>query len=500
MKLTEALFGKDPGPDTAALKEAEAQNAYLSESLQSLERHMMEDEGWRRMSLEGDLEFTRSGIDRAIEVSRAMYMSHPLIRRAINVTNYYTWAQGVTISSEDEQIQTEIIDPIINDHKNSAELFSAQARVLTDVDQMVEGNNFFQLRTDPVGHIDIRSIPTREIREIYKDPEDSQQVMYYKRVWVEASLDINNGIQNQTERTAYYPDWTYDPTVKPNTIGSYPVEWDSPIIHQRTGGLKRMSFGFPETYAAMDWARAYRRFLEDWHSMVASLSRFAWRMTATKNRMKQAKAKLTSSMGSDGQGLETNEQTPAGAVAMGSDITPIPKTGATTSADDARASRLMVASATDLPDTILSSDPQQGALATAKTLDRPTELYIMHRQAMWSAFYTDIFEYAIRAKANRGRFPTTPRREHGIEVTFPSVLEHSTKDNIEAIVTAATLAGKADAGTVPREVLAKLLMEAIGVDDIETALGKLEDVERDEIDGAVEALREAARAAMREDA
>jgi len=497
-RIQEALFGSwlSEGSRDSALAEElraeKAQNEFLSESVGVLEQTLMEDPGWRRLSLEAEAEFTRTGLDRLIDVSRAMYISHPLIQRSINVTAYYTWAQGVTFSSADDKVQELVIDPLVSDHKNRAELYSSQALLLTDVDQMIEGNIFFQLRTDPMGNVAVRSIPTNEIRDIYRDPEDKQQIMYYKRSWTENKLNLDKGINDTTTRTEYYPDWAYNPSDKPQTIGGHPVNWEAPIIHQRTGGTKHMPFGVPETYAALDWARAYKRFLEDWHSIVASLSRFAWRLSVKGNRMKDAKRKLASAMGDGGE--EANPQVPAGAVAMGGDLTPIPKTGTTHSADDARASRLMVASAMNLPDTILSSDPQQGALATAKSLDRPTELFIMSRQNMWADLLSDIIHYRMRAMAERDRFqvPDDP----GIEVTFPSILEHDTLETVKAIIAAATLEGKIEAGTMPRELLAKMLMEVIGVDDIEGALDELDEFERQDLDQAVDAMAEAIRGAV----
>jgi DNA-directed RNA polymerase specialized sigma24 family protein len=78
-----------------------------------------------------------------------------------------------------------------------------------------------------------------------------------------------------------------------------------------------------------------------------------------------------------------------------------------------------------------------------------------------------------------------------IAISFPPVLEDDKKANVEAIVAAATLSGHPDAGVLPQELTAKMLLEALDVEDIEQALGELPDPEREDLAKAVEQLREA---------
>lgn len=480
---------------------------YFKENFARLEL-ALEDEGWRRLAFNMKHEFSRGGLDKVIELSRAMYCVHPLIQRSVNVTTYYVHAQGWNLEAEEERIQKEVVEPTISDDGNRAELYGHQARILTLVDQMTDGNIFIKMPTGPRGEIDVRSIPVDEIREIYYKPGDIMTPWYYRRRWTESTFNEAKGQIEQKQREALYPDWRYHPRSQPSTIGGYDVMWEEPVLHRRTGGFKQMQFGIPSTYAALEWARAYKKFLEDWHSLVASLSRFAWNKTTKgKGKSKQAKEKLDSKVGEGGSLRDANKQEPAGAVHIdveGADLTPIPKSGATTSAEDAKPSRLMVASAMDLPDTLLSNDPQQGALATAKTLDRPSELGFMNWQALERDLNQDIFRYQIDAMIRRGRLPGRVIREAGVSfvepgidptvnVNFPPILEHDTKDVVQAIVAAATLEGKADAHLIPREETARLLMEAIGVDDVEQAMKELPEEEQEELNDAVDTLAEAVR-------
>lgn len=487
---------------------ADATADYFKENFTRLEL-ALEDEGWRKMAFNMQREFSRGGLDKIIELSGAMYVMHPLIQRSINLTTYYVHAQGWTVEAEEERVQKEAVEPTMKADGNRAELYGHQARILTLVDQMKDGNIFIRMPTGPRGEIDVRSIPVDEIREIFYKPGDVMTPWYYRRRWTETTFNVRRGEPEHKQREALYPDWRYHPRSQPSTIGGYDVFWDEPIIHRKTGGFKTMQFGIPSTYAALEWARAYKKFLEDWHTLVASLARFAWNKTTKgKGKSKKAKEKLDSKLGEGDSLRDTNRQQPAGGVHIdeeGADLTPIPKSGATTSAEDAKPSRLMVASAMDLPDTLLSQDPQQGALATAKTLDRPSELGFMNWQALERDLHQDIFRYQIDAMVRRGRMPGTIVKEAGISwvepgidptvnVSFPPILEHETKDVVSALVSAATLDGKADAGTIPREELARLLMSAVGVEDIEGALKELPEEEKEELKEAVETLAEAAKA------
>lgn len=478
------------------LNQALAQESHLEESLAVLEDAMMGDPEWRRTSALLEHEFSRAALDRMVDVSRSMYLAHPLVQRGVNVTGFYTWGQGVSFVAADPKVQAEVVDRLLGDRGNQAELFGHQARLLTDIDQMIEGNTFLILRTLTNGDVQIRSAPTREIRDIFHVPGDKQQRTFYMREWVERELaqdSVDVSVTRETTRRALYPDWTYRPTSRPDMVAGLEVKWDEPIAHLRTGGTKQMMFGVPETYAALEWARAYRKFLEDWHSLVASLSRFAWKATGKSGVLSKMKRRLGSTIPKTGPGeRETNRQTPAGAVALtpeGSDLTPIPKTGATVGADDARPSRLMVATSFNLPDTILSADADVGTLATAKSLDRPTELAMRSRQMLWASFYQDIFTYAIQAKQNAGRLGDGVDPQ--VDVSFPPILEHDVRETIMAIISAATLDGKIEAGTMPPELVSRLMMEALGVEDIEEALAKVGDREREEIDQAIEGLRDA---------
>jgi hypothetical protein len=336
-------------------------------------------------------------------------------------------------------------------------------------------------------------------------------------MWTEEVMDEYTTSMRRVQKEELYPDWRYHPRRKPETFGGLKVNWDAPIMHEKSGGFKSMKFGVPETYAALEWARAYKGFLEDWHTLVKSLSRFAWKATSKKRRGAKGMRKKLEEEGKGKPVSDFEEEAlprprrigDAFVGGEGDDLTPIPKSGATVASDDARPSRLMVAAAFGLPDTILSGDVDVGNFATSKTLDRPTELMMVSTQQMRAERERNIFRYCVDAKIRalepgfRGKEIEDPRTglmiiepaiDPLVNVTFPPILEHDQKASVEAIVAAATLNGKADAGTMPPELVSKMLLEALGADDIDSVLDELPEQEKEEVAEAIKGLTEAIEA------
>src|SRR5690606_26615419 len=87
----------------------------------------------------------------------------------------------------------------------------------------------------------------------------------------------------------------------------------------------------------------------------------------------------------------------------GTSLQPVRTSGATVSAEDGRRLLLMVAASSGLPETFFG-DASIGTLATAKSLDRPTELMMEDRQKLWRDVFINILEFVRlwAVKAPRG--------------------------------------------------------------------------------------------------
>lgn len=509
-------FTETAGPDRLTeverlLENETAVRELLAESITELEL-ALEDVGWQRDLLTAGAEFSRAGLGRIIQISRLMRIKNPLVRRAIRVWSFYVWGQGVEVKARDPQINT-VVQTFLDDRGNQAELFGHAARSECERTLHTDANLFFTLHTNPkTGHVRVRSIPVDEIVDVIRNPDDRTEPWFYIREWDQTQID---GTVRRLKM--YYPDWRYRPTQRPRSVNRVEVVWDTPVYHLSVGGLKGAKFGIPEVYSALDWAKAHTQFLEQTATIWSSLARFAWKATGSKKARTTAKDRLGSTFAQGGQG-ETNPPPVAGAVALtptGGDLVPINKSGATIDPEDGKVLRLMVGAATDLPDTILSGDPDQGNLATASTLDRPTELAMRDRQMLWADVYRDLIGYQVlqAAKARRARrlpgarvvldpvlddelvvFPEGI--DATVDVSFPSILEQDMPAVVKAIVEAAGVPG------VPGETVVRLILVALGVEDVDELMDQVEEdlaVERagradptgDRLAQAVESLTEA---------
>lgn len=474
----------------------------LLERIDALE-YALDTPEWRRLTTQAEQEFSRTGLKNLTELARVMFLKNPLIQRGVSVKQLYVWGQGWTVKAANEEVQA-VIDQFLYDQKNDDVVGSHEARMQLEVDLEVDGNLFFCFFVNRVnGRVRVRTVPFAEIEEIICNPDDAKDPWFYKRIWTEQRFDPSNGSLATSTQTAYYPDWRYTPVAQtPAAINGNPVHWDKPIYHVKVGGFGNWKFGLSEVYDAIDWASAYKNFLEDWATIVRSLRRFAWQVTTSGgNRgVQAAKTKLNTTLGT-GTGVESNPPPIPGSVFIGNEsnkIAPISTGGATIAAEDGRRLLLMVAASFGLPETFFG-DAAVGTLATAKSLDRPTELMMEDRQQLWRDVFLNIFAFvmlwAVKAPTGALRSLGTIKdeiedgqhnetvewtvREDGssaddVSVEFPPLLQHDVPQMVTAIVQAATLgAGGQLAGTIDLPTLSRLLLTLLGVGEADEIVGRL---------------------------
>lgn len=466
----------------------------------------LEDQAWERLAGGSDREFSRGGLHEINDWARVMFLKNPLIRRGVRVQMLYVFGQGVEIRARDEAVN-QVVQRFLDDARNQSVLMSHQARGEKECDLALFGNLFFVFFTNrATGRVRVRAINESEIEEIICNPEDSQEAWFYRRQWSSVGVDLASGARTTETRTAYYPDWRHRPRVRPATIGGQPVLWEQPVYHVAVNKLSDMLFGVSEVYAAIDWARAYKAFLEDWATLTRAYSRFAHKLTVPggKGAIAAAKTKLATTLSSTSS--ETNPAPVMGSTFIagaGVDLQPMRIGGANVSAEDGRRLLLMVSAATGLPESFFG-DVSVGTLATAKSLDRPTELQMISRQTLWGDIYRAmlgfVIEQAVRApgggltgeivEEDDGTPVVTVFDENGeevdttVDVMFPPILEHDVDALIRATVSAATLDGRSLAGTIDGRTVSRLLLSALGVKDVDRLVAALWPEPSDGLDGS----------------
>ena len=453
----------------------------LQESIQRLEQSLYSPQ-WRMLSMNAEEEFTREGLREITKLARIMRLANPLVKRGVQIQRLYVWAQGVNISANDEQIN-DVIQAFLDDERNQVELTSHQARGEKETDLQGDGNLFFRFFIDSVtGRIRLRTIDPNEIDEIICNPEDKKEPWFYRRTWSKKNLD--GSVATLIE---HYPDWRYIPKSKLTTGLNGRIIWDTPVYHVAVN--KMGNWGICEYYDANAWAMAYKNFLEQLASVWQALARWAATLTVKggKRGVAAARTKLGTTM--TGGNDETNPPPVTGSMFLQSDGTslqPFRTAGATMSADDGRRLMLMASMTFGFPETFYG-DASVGSLATAKSLDRPTELKIIDRQTLWADIHKAILDYVVlwSVKAPKGalrgigRYTRVPDGNQWIElldwgetdaainISFPSVIEHDVRETIGALIDAQTLQGRSSGDGIPLETAVREMLTELGLQDID---------------------------------
>lgn len=491
-RLQETWYRATGQAELADQVRAERQTAaFLQETLADLEARMLEP-GWQRLTAYAEQEFSRAGLQRITAVCRIMALKNPLIKRGLALRQAYVWGQGVATTARDGQVN-EVIQAFLDDAGNKRTFSGAQACEQLERSLGTDGNVFFALFTVPrTGRVQVRTVPWDEISDVVTNPEDRSEPWYYRREWWAERRDPGTGGLIQERRLVYYPALGYRPARRPPRImdvfgaGPVDVQWDAPVLHVKVGGLADWKFGVGDAYAAIDWANAYREFLTDWAQLVRALSRFAWKLTSKGTKQAAAKAKLSAAPSIDPR---TGDRRFAGATASlppDMALEAIPKTGATIDSESGRPLAAMVAAALDVPVTMLLGDPGTvGARATAETLDTPTEQAAELRRAVWTdarqAIYAHVIRESVRAPdgALRGTIIIDEFGQEVVElpggidgtvdISWPDLDDTPVLTLVQAIVQADSTM------RIPPLVTARLLLQALGVTDVDEILDTLTD-------------------------
>ena len=490
--------GIDPSQLRAAVVEAalESDNqALFQERIAELE-FQLEDINWTRLAgVDEKFEFSRANLKTLIKTSRLYYLKNPVIRRPVELQAYYVWGQGVSIRAGDGF--NEVVEGFMDDPGNKQTFTSHEAMMQNERKLRVEGNFFLRFfPNEQTGRLLVRRLNVDEIAEVITNPEDSEEVWFYLR---KHSVRTKDGSE---DRVVLYPDYRYvrqldvDGEKRPGTdaliMDSYDnvsIDWSTPVMHRKTGGFSDMAFGIPETYAAIDWARAYRELLEDHKKTVRSLAKWAWRLKSGGGaaQLAAAKSSLESTLGASGSFDETNPAPVGGSVfayAGDTDLRAVDVSKATIDPEGFRRALLMAATAMGMSDNFYG-DSSSGNLASAKTLDRPMELMFRDRQEMWADIFGEVLMYAceVAAKApgrsgisSDGYDEYTGKMKFGggedpdITIEFPPILQRSVQEQMQAIVSAITLNGQPIQVLDDGPTVIRMMCEALGLDDIESVV------------------------------
>jgi hypothetical protein len=365
---------------------------------------------WRREVNFSWLEFSRWGIQQIILITRLYYIKNPIIRRLIDVGAAYVFARGLEISSPEDAVNEEIDRFVAANPKVLGHIALMKLERRKDYD----GNLFFAFFEDTAdkGTTRLRTIDATEIEEIATDPDDTDSPWYYHRCWSQRVFDPTTGATKVQAQKKWYPALGYDPTAKPDTIRGDEVVWDTPVYHSKCGDVAKWTFGCPRAYPALDWSKEARRLLEACASVKQSNAQIAREITTKggQQAIEGMKSQLQTTVGPSSQIWDQNPPAVTGATWVsgpGTKLELMKMRGASDDPEEVRRYLLMCCMVFGVPETFLG-DVSTGNLATATSLDRPTETVMLEKQEAWRE---DLMVIVLRHLNTSKKAPSGKLRE-----------------------------------------------------------------------------------------
>lgn len=416
----------------------------IQEATTSVEKDLaLEDAGWINLSGGGGWVIPDATRQTNLQRSRIAYMKDPLARQAIRIWTDYTFGSGITYKAKEDKTG-EVLEGFWGANENKALLSPRGQRKLSDK-LLVDGELFLALFLGPEKSI-VRSIDPLEITEIITNPEDIEDVRYYRRSW----------LMNNTPKVSIYRSFTNkkDEGVEDALGKEVKKNEDAFVVHLTYNTISQR--GNPLLLPALDWIDYYRRFLASRIAIMLALAKFAWRAKVKGGQAAVDRIKAT-----------LHGQSPAAASTLleneAVDTTPIKtETGASGAYQDGKMIKHQIFAAVGIPEQYFG-DISTGNLATAKTVELPMVKQFQSYQATFRGLFQEIDEAVLEHNK-------ISEDNWYVDRDFPPIAEDEAAQIAQAlgqILTAIPELGAAD------EVKQVALM-ALGIDDTDEVLKGLE--------------------------
>jgi len=378
----------------------------IREATISVEKDLgLEDEGWINLSgTTGDVITAQERIAN-LKLSRLYAVKDPMGKQAIRLWTDYTFGSGMVWDTEDEGAK-KALEGFWND-KASRAVLSARGQRKSSNKLLIDGEVFFAIFLGAEGKAKIRLIDPLEITEIVTDPDDKEDVRFYRRQWTDN--------QGKSHETIYRSTTNIKGESALDMYGKSITHSDDALVYHLTYNTITQR-GNPLLLPALLWMKYHTKFLSSRIGIMLALAKFAWR---TKVKAVDAiKAKTHDKEVVAGSHLVEN---------LGAETTPIKtETGASSAYQDGRMIKLMIAAAVGIPEQYFG-DISIGNLATAKTVELPMMKMFQSYQKVWKDAYQDIDEIILEHNQ-------VPPNKWYIDRDFPAIAPEDIAQAAQAIV------------------------------------------------------------------
>lgn len=425
--------------------------AYLEYKTKDLEESLLrisdafDNVGFAPLNTEEATELPLETVKKMSKACRGMASMNPFVKRGVKARISYVWGKGVAFDKV-ESLQDRMD---LNDKK----MFSSQAYEELEMTAATDGNVFRAIPLDTERNTENEAttlrIPLDQITDAVSNPEDFEEIWYYKRSYTIRKTDAKTGQVKESEETRYYMSMAY--YQKRQRQGKeMPRRWkdagvDQNYVMQHIAVNRQVGWrwGVPDVAAVVFWAAAYKEYLEDNAKLVKAYSRLAWQIKAQTQSGAQAAAAQV--MAPPTRDPFTGEQRTVGGTGItGPGVEINPTSVSSSQVDFSKGTPLAsaIASGLEVSLIVITSDPGSGNRSTAETLDLPTLKAMESRQLLWGEAFKELFEFWGTQDAL---------------ITWPQIYNDSTKDRIAAIGTADEL------GRIYPEESRKEILDVLGI-------------------------------------
>ncbi|MCK4793833.1 MAG: hypothetical protein KAV87_59440 [Desulfobacteraceae bacterium] len=350
----------------------------IKEATLSVEKDLeLEDEGWINLSgTTGDVITAAERITN-LKLSRLYATKDPMGKQAIRLWTDYTFGSGMVWDTEDDRAK-KALDGFWNSKDNQS-VCSARGQRKSSDKLLQDGEVFFAIFLGAEGKAKIRLIDPLEITEIITNPDDKEDIRFYRRKWTDN--------QGRSHETIYRSTTNAKGESALDIHGKSIKQSDEALVYQLTYNTTTQR-GNPLLLPALLWMKYHTKFLSSRIAIMLALAKFAWKskVKGGQTTVDTIKAKTHDKEITAGSQLVEN---------MGVDTTPIKAdTGASGAYQDGRMIKLQIAAAVGIPEQYFG-DISIGNLATAKTVELPMMKMFQSYQKVWADTYQDINEVVL---------------------------------------------------------------------------------------------------------
>jgi hypothetical protein len=426
---------------------------------------------------------------RTVWASREKYDSDSVVEAIVDMWTDFGFGLNIEIIPQDEPA-VEVWDEFWHAPENSY-LLSAREIYNLSKTLLVDGDFLLVYFTNTMtGETTLRRIKTDKIRGgpesdgIIALPDDATVPVLYCR-------DSPAGDSKQNFTTQYYIDWRADVDMVRQVVAYHQIDPAAVIDEQNSTRVRAMLVahrvrnrrGWPLLTTGLSWVSTYSEFLQARAAVARAVSMYVDKIVAKggQRAIDQIKARLQSSL-AVGDFYDTNPRPASGSTWIENEALTRERMNLSTGGVDAEKDGAMLMGQAGLAGRIYPHWLGRGdayRLATASAMETPVQRAFNRYQGFWSSVWQDMATYVLSAHEwatgeHYSNYDITASTDALITTDVASVQQAI--DAFCSLVDRALVAEPVSGETA--EALLRVLMQTVGVADIEDILAApLDDTE-----------------------